>query len=108
VIKQKSVRDCAICCIAAATGWSYEEVVKRLGDYYDPYIGFFNTKGAWERLGLKVHTSNTVKEGVKAFVSFRVKGSLRHMCYWDGDRLYDPGHSNREWKGPCRIYLLCE
>lgn len=110
IIKQRTDVDCGICCLAMYTGLEYEEVVKLVGDYYDPYMGLFTCQGMFDRLGYTLEKEVAVPvRGVRGLVGFEIRPDVHHMCYWDGAKLINPGYyASWELKVPHTVYLLSD
>lgn len=70
-----------------------------LGDYYDPAIGTFTTDKMFLRLGYVLKNKLPLPPArEKALIAFRVREGFRHMVYWDGYGMRDPGYLGREWR----------
>lgn len=103
MIKQKYPRDCAICCLAAATNLDYEEVAAAAGVWFDPWKGTTNIWKVISNLGIKRAQIVSKLTDRPALVSYFVRDgedgtALTHMKYWDGSNMHDPANkpSNRD------------
>jgi hypothetical protein len=113
--KQRAHDDCTICCIAMATGLSYETVMSvasaSVGGYrYRGALGTMSPKGVLLDLGYGVRRvgmeamdapqRELVLSGKRAILSVpSLNGFVgHHDIYWDGCQLHDP--SNGETYGP--------
>ncbi len=123
LVEQRTGVDCAVCCIAMATGRAYEEVhaaaresggfyvkggcadeapilralgLKSSGDLDDP-SGDFLTRRCPE--GVPPDFFRSLAWGRRAILAVRlpfptVHGGL-HAVYWDGERIFDQAPENR-------------
>lgn len=117
-IRQRTSDDCLICCIAMATGRTYEEVMAAAGDLYEPGKGTKATDALLQRLGLRHRQLNSQTDGdfstryrraSETPDAFRMQTWGRrailcvpslndadadredgHAVYWDGAQLHDP------------------
>ncbi len=106
VVKQRTRRDCAICCISMATGLHYDRIVMEARDYYMPDIGMWNVEGTLERLGVGYKHVNKLgrrKALVRFFVKETAEGRLHHMVYWDGQKFIDPSNNGKKHHTIVRI-----
>ncbi len=119
LVEQREKSDCAICCIAMATGLSYEEVMAAAGDAYQPGKGTNREYEILQRLGYKYtfergepvgdivarHRDWCISPeffrsmlwGRRALVSVPSVNFAggHHMVYWDGRRIWDPSRLKR-------------
>ncbi len=113
LIKQRNASDCAICCIAMATGKAYEEVLEAAGEDFDPERGLRSEHAVLTRLGLSYgfekgepvgdfvsyHRGLLSAEFFRNFAwgrgalvtvpSLNIQGGW-HMVFWDGHHVLDP------------------
>lgn len=104
--KQKTPNDCAIACFKMITGRRYNDVLKTVGDEYEPGKGLRSVQISLERLGfgdddffrhirpflLSPEYFRRLAWGRKALLtvpSLNIKDGW-HMVYYDGKKLHDP------------------
>lgn len=113
VLRQRANDDCTICCIAMATGLSYDAVMTRakvsLGGYrYGGTPGTMSPKGvlidlgfAAKRLGCGGDSQGAGARnalwGRRAILSVPSLNGFtgHHDVYWDGSRVWDPSPKER-------------
>jgi len=100
VLKQRNTWDCSICCMAMATGRSYEDVL-------EVYLSSPDDARRWE-LGIGTSTTSVLRVltllgwkpvmthgvalsyvGIVSVASINFPGKLHHV-YWDGQKVMDP------------------
>jgi hypothetical protein len=115
-IKQRYPKDCFLCCIAMATGLTYDEAARRWGkDFVDKVaakglVGQKDIDFAFEAVGLKRDVDfrvlfilpeyathgflRNVVWGRRALFQVRSKNNVGefHLTYWDGAALHDPSN----------------
>lgn len=107
LIKQRTNRDCAVCCLAMALNKTYEEAVVLLGDYYQPDIGTYNMPAALHRARIshKLVGKLSNKRALVSYMHHKGYHTYTHMMYWNGSEIIDPAHSGQKYE---KIYRIIE
>ncbi|HLH94976.1 MAG TPA: hypothetical protein VKW08_07650 [Xanthobacteraceae bacterium] len=114
LVRQRTLHDCAICCMAMVSGKAYELVLEIVGDAFEPDKGMRQDQEALKRLGYrhdfeKGHPVGDISCTHRGFwISAEFYRSMawgrralmtvpslnfpdgHHMIYWDGRRVLDP------------------
>lgn len=105
IVKQRSNNDCSVCCLAMATGESYETVLNNLQDKarenLKKGVGLLFTEDMFllEKLGFDFEgfwaPYNLNKNGAIIMVPSLNFDDKKHVVFWDGKNILDPSNSKK-------------